>query len=316
MSTVPRKLTIVGAGYVGMTAAHLAAQQDLASQIVLLDVLAGRAEGLALDLTQAGAIEGFGARITGGKDPALAADSDLVIVTAGRPRKPGMSRSDLLEVNGRIVAEVATWLRTNSPDAIVIVVTNPLDSMLGLMRRRLGFSTQRVIGMAGALDAARLCGFLARELNASIQDVDAMVLGAHGDSMVPLCGSTTVAGVPIKQLLGADKIESAVERTRHGGAQIVKLLETGSAFFAPAAGAVMMAASILLDQRRLIACTVELNGEYGIEGLPIGVPCILGRHGVERIVELPLDTEARIGLNKTAGEVQRDIDALRDRGLW
>lgn len=316
MSRAPRKVTIVGAGYVGMTCAHRAAQLELAEELVLLDVQAGRAKGIALDLAQAGAIEGFGARLVGGGDPDLAADSDLVIVTAGRPRKPGMSRSDLLEVNGRIVIQVAEWLRRNSPSAIVIVVTNPLDSMLGLMRRKLGFPAKRVIGMAGALDAARFSCFVAEATGTSVQDVDAMVLGAHGDSMVPLPAATTVAGVPVRQLLAAGPLEALVDRTRHGGAEIVKLLETGSAFFAPAAGAVQMAASILLDQRRLIPCTVELNGEYGIEGLPIGVPCVLGRNGVERIVELPLDTEARIGLNKTAGEVQRDIEALRERGLW
>jgi malate dehydrogenase len=315
MPVPSRKITVVGAGYVGMTTAHRVLQLELASEVVLIDVLGDRAKGIALDLAQAGAVEGYGARVVGGADPALADGSDVVVMTAGRPRKPGMSRSDLLEVNGRIVVEVAKWIGRGSPDAIVIVVTNPLDSMAALLRRKLAWPARRVIGMAGALDAARFATFIAEALGTSVVDIDAMVLGAHGDSMVPLSAATTVAGVPVKQLLPAGDVAALATRTRNGGAEIVRLLGSGSAFFAPAAGAARMAAAILRDERRLIPCTVELAGEYGIEGLPIGVPCVLGAGGVERILELPLDTEARIGLHKCAGEVQRDIDSLRSLGL-
>ncbi len=310
-----RKLTVVGAGYVGMSCALLAAQKELAAEIVLIDVLAGRAQGIALDLSQMGAIEGFGARVTGTGDPAATAGSDLVIVTAGLPRKPGMSRSDLLETNGRIVHEVGAYIRELSPEAVVIVVTNPLDPMVHLMRVATGFPARRVIGMAGVLDAARFSWFIAEATGTSVQDVDAMVLGAHGDSMVPLSSFCTVNGVSLPALLPRERIDALAERTRAGGGEIVELLKTGSAFLAPAAAAVSMAAAIMGDQKRLLPCACLLNGEYGLEGLYMGVPAVLGAGGVERIVEIPLDTESRIALHKTAGAIAKDVELLRDAGL-
>lgn len=314
-SVQQRKITVVGAGFVGMSCAHRAAQLELASEIVLIDVDGGRARGIALDLSQAAAIEGWGSRVVGSDDPEATADSDVVIMTAGRPRKPGMSRSDLLEINGRVVLAVAEYTRRLSPAAHVIVVTNPLDSMVHLMRHALGFPGRQVTGMAGVLDSARLRYFIAEATGAGVVDVDAMVLGAHGDSMVPLPGRCSVSGVPTLDLVDRSALDDLCDRTRHGGAEIVKLLGTGSAFFAPAAAAVAMAASILNDERRLMPCACLLNGEYGIEGLYMGVPTVLGARGVERIVELPLDTEARIAMQKTAGAIEDDLEAMRGLGL-
>jgi malate dehydrogenase len=315
MPIAQRKLTVVGAGYVGMTCAQLAAAKELASEVVVIDVNEGRAKGIALDLDQMAAIEGFGARVVGTADPAATAGSDLVIVTAGLPRKPGMSRSDLLETNGKIVRDVARYVRELSPEAIVIVVTNPLDSMVHLMRVATGFPGRRVIGMAGVLDSARFSWFIAEHLKTSVQDVDAMVLGAHGDSMVPLPRACTVNGVALPELAAAADIEAMADRTRKGGAEIVGLLKTGSAFFAPAAASVAMAASILNDQRRLLPCACLLNGEYGFEGLYMGVPAILGARGVERVVEIPLATESRIQMQKTAGEIHKDLETMRQLDL-
>ncbi len=315
MSTA-QKVTVVGAGYVGMTCAQRLCQLELCREVVLIDVKAGRAQGIALDLAQAAAIEGYGTRVVGTGDPARTAGSDLVIMTAGRPRAPGMSRSDLLEVNGRVVRSVAEYVRQGSPEAFVIVVTNPLDSMVQLMRKALGFPGKRVVGMAGVLDSARFSMFLAEAAKVGIADVDAMVLGAHGDSMVPVLDFCTVGGIPAKHLLPRSTLEALAGRTRNGGAEIVKLLETGSAFYAPASAAVAMARSVLRDEKRVLPCATLLNGEYGIEGLFMGVPAVLGAGGVERIVELPLDTEARIALQKTAGAVSEDLDKLRELGLY
>ena len=309
------KLTVVGAGYVGATCAQLAAQKELANEICLIDVIEGRPQGIALDLNQMAAVEGFSSRVVGTNDPADTRDSDLFIVTAGKPRTPGMSRSDLLSVNGKIVAGVAEYVRTMSPDAIVIVVTNPLDSMVSLARAKLGFSAKRVIGMAGVLDSARFSWFIAEETRTNVRDVDAMVLGAHGDSMVPMPDYCTVNGVSLADLVPAAKIDAMAHRTKHGGAEIVALLKTGSAWFAPAASSVAMAASILRDEKRMLPCACYLNGQYGFEGIYMGVPAVLGREGVERIVEVPLTTEARIQMQKTAGEIQKDCLALRDLGL-
>ena len=314
--TIPqRKITVVGAGYVGMTCAQLAAQKNLASEICLIDVRAGRAKGIALDLNQMAALEGFTSRVDGTGDPADTFGSDVFIVTAGLPRKPGMSRSDLLETNGGIVTEVAEYIRNGSPDAIVIVVTNPLDIMVHLMRVKTGFPGRRVIGMAGALDSARFSWFIAEATGTNVKDVDAMVLGAHGDSMVPLPRACTVNGVQLPDLVEPAKVEAMADRTRKGGGEIVALLETGSAFYAPAAGAVAMAASILGDERRMLPCACLLNGEFGFEGLYMGVPAILGASGVEQVVEIPLDLEARAQLQKTAGAIQKDLGICRDIGL-
>ncbi len=310
-----RKITVVGAGYVGMSAAQKCAEKNLAAEVVLIDVLEGRAAGIALDLNQAAAIEGYTTRVVGTADPADTQDSDVFIVTAGRPRKPGMSRSDLLEVNGRVMGAVAEYIRDLSPEAIVIVVTNPLDTMVHLMRAKLGFPAKRVVGMAGVLDSARFSWFIAEASGTSVKDVDAMVLGAHGDSMVPMTSACTVNGVPIKDILDAPTIEALSDRTRKGGAEIVALLKTGSAFYAPASAAVAMAASILNDEKRLLPCACLLNGQFGFEGVYTGVPAVLGEQGVVRIVELPLTTEARIQMQKTVGAVQKDIGTLRDLGL-
>jgi malate dehydrogenase len=309
------KVTVVGAGYVGSTVAQLCLVKELAREIVLVDVLEGRARGIALDLCQSAAIEGSGARVVGGEDLAPARGSDLVILTAGRPRKPGMSRSDLLEVNGRIVCEVADGVREGSPDALCIVVTNPLDPMVQLFRARTGFPARRVVGMAGVLDSARFSSFIAEATGTSVQDVDAMVLGAHGDSMVPLPDACTVNGVRLAELLERGRIDELAERTRQGGGEIVALLKTGSAWYAPASATAAMAASMLRDQRRLLPSACLLNGQYGIEGLYMGVPAVLGASGVERIVELPLKAEARAALHKTAAAIEKDLATLRELGL-
>lgn len=309
------KLTVVGAGYVGATCAHLAALKNLAPEICLIDIAEGRPQGIALDMNQSAAIEGFSSTIVGTNDPRDTYGTDVFIVTAGLPRKPGMSRSDLLEVNGNVMKSVAEYIRSGSPEAIVIVVTNPLDSMVTLMRHALGFPSRRVMGMAGVLDSARYSWFLAEAIGTAVQDVDAMVMGAHGDSMVPMAERCTANGVGVLDLLDRDAIEAMGERTKKGGGEIVKLLKTGSAWYAPASGAVAMAGSILRDEKRLLPCACLLNGEYGLENLYMGVPAILGTSGVERIVELPLRTESRALLQKTAGAIHDDVLAMRDLGL-
>ena len=316
MELIPqRKITVIGAGFVGMTCAQLCAQKDLAREICLIDVKEGRPQGIALDLNQMAAIEGIGAVVVGTNDPADTSGSDLVIMTAGLPRKPGMSRSDLLETNGKIVSDCADYIRELSPEAIVVVVSNPLDPMVHLMRVRTGFPARRVVGMAGVLDSARFSWFIAEETGTSVKDVDAMVMGAHGDSMVPLPDACTVNGVALSAFTSRERIDQMADRTRKGGGEIVNLLKTGSAYYAPASGAVAMAKSILEDERRLLPSACLLNGEYGLEGLYMGVPAVLGRNGVERIVELPLDLEARAALQKTAGAIEKDVDAMRELGL-
>ena len=253
--------------------------------------------------------------MVGTNDPADTAGSEVFIVTAGKPRTPGMSRSDLLGTNGKVIRAVAEYVRELSPEAIVIVVTNPLDVMVHLMRVRTGFPGRRVIGMAGVLDSARFSSFIAEATGASVQDVDAMVLGAHGDSMVPMPHYCTVNGVQLSDLVDEAAIAAMAERTQHGGAEIVGLLKTGSAWYAPASAAVAMAASILSDQRRLLPCACYLNGEFGFEGLYMGVPAVLGPRGVERIVELPLTAESRGLMQKTAGVIEGDLETLRELGL-
>lgn len=314
-ATPSRKITVVGAGYVGSTCAQLSALKNLAKEIVLIDVLAGRPQGIALDLNQSAAIEGFQARVIGTNDWAETADSDVVIMTAGLPRKPGMSRSDLLETNGKIVRQVAEELRRRSPEAVVIVVTNPLDSMVTLMRHHTGFSARRVIGMAGVLDAARFAYFLAEATGTAPEDVDAMVLGAHGDSMVPMARHCSINGVAAQDLLSEDTIGELAHRTKHGGAEIVALLKTGSAWYAPASASVAMAEAILHDAQRMLPCACLLGGEFGFDGLYMGVPAILGAGGVQRIVELSLTAEARALMQKTAGSIQADVATMRDLGL-
>ena len=308
------KVTVVGSGFVGMTTAQRIVEDDLAD-VCLIDVIEGKPQGIGLDLVQSGPVRGYSARVVGTNDPRETHGSDLVIVTAGVPRKPGMDRSDLLGVNGKIVNAVADYVRAGSPNAVVLVVTNPLDTMVYQMRARLGFEPQRVIGMAGVLDSARFRAFIALELGVSSECVHAMVLGGHGDSMVPLPRYCTVSGISIEELLPAEAIQRLVERTRNGGAEIVNLLKSGSAYYAPAASVVEMAHSILRDQKRLLPCAAWLDGQYGLRDIYLGVPCVLGRKGVERIVELKLGDADLASLRRSAEAIRKDLALLRQQGL-
>jgi len=303
------KITVVGAGNIGATAAHWIAAKELAD-VVLVDIVEGVPQGKSLDLMQAAPIDGFDVKLVGANSYEETADSDIIIITAGLPRKPGMSRDDLLKVNADIVGKVTDEAARYSPDSIIIVVSNPLDAMAQLAFRRSGFPKSRVLGMAGVLDSARMRCFLAEALDVSVEDVTAFVLGGHGDTMVPLPRYSTCAGIPITELLPAEQIEAINKRTANGGAEIVGLLKTGSAYYAPSLGAVEMAQSILKDKKRILPCAVFLEGEYGINNLFVGVPVKLGRNGVEQIVEISLTAEERAALHKSAGAVQELIDVL------
>ncbi len=307
-----KKVSIVGAGHVGSTAAFLAAQKELAD-IVLVDVVEGVPQGKALDMFESSPILGFNANIRGTNDYADTAGSDLVIITAGLARKPGMSRDDLLSTNVKIVAEVTKKVVEHSPDCILLVVTNPLDAMVYTAREVSGFPRSRVIGMAGVLDSARMRSFIAEELDVSISDVTAFVLGGHGDQMVPLARYATVAGIPITEMMTPEQIERINRRTAEGGAEIVRLLKTGSAFYAPGAAVVEMAEAILKDQNRILPCAARLEGEYGIDGYFLGVPCKLGGGGMEGIIELDLTDEERDALMRSLDAVKKlvaQVDAL------
>ncbi|HEX9928599.1 MAG TPA: malate dehydrogenase [Pyrinomonadaceae bacterium] len=303
------KITVVGAGNIGATAAHWIAAKELAD-VVLVDIVEGVPQGKSLDLMQAAPIDGFDVKLVGANSYEETAGSDIIIITAGLPRKPGMSRDDLLKVNADIVGKVTDEAARYSPDSIIIVVSNPLDAMAQLAFRRSGFPKSRVLGMAGVLDSARMRCFLAEALDVSVEDVTAFVLGGHGDTMVPLPRYSTCAGIPITELLPAEQIEAINKRTANGGAEIVGLLKTGSAYYAPSLGAVEMAQSILKDKKRILPCAVFLEGEYGINNLFVGVPVKLGRNGVEQIVEISLTAEERAALHKSAGAVQELIDVL------
>lgn len=298
-----------------MTCAQRLAEQEVAQEIVLIDVIEGRPQGIALDLNQAAAVEGYQAVVTGTNDPQDTYDSDLFIMTAGLPRKPGMDRSDLLEVNGNIIKTVADYIKAGSPNSKVIVVSNPLDTMVYLMSEALGFEKNRVVGMAGVLDSARMAFFISAANGGGIKDVRCMVLGGHGDSMVPLPQFSTMDGVSVQATLPTDEIDAINHRTQHGGAEIVNLLKTGSAFYAPSAAAVAMAKSILRNERRLLPCAAYLDGQYGLDGIYMGVPCVLGKKGVERIVDLELDDSGREKLNASASAIRADIETLKDKGL-
>jgi malate dehydrogenase len=304
------KVTVVGgAGNVGATTGQLIAQADVAD-VVLMDVAGELATGKALDMMESAPVLGFNARITGGSDYALSAGSDICVITAGLARKPGMSRDDLLAKNTDIVKDVVTNLVKHSPDTILIVVTNPLDAMCEVARRVSGFPRERILGMAGVLDAARMRYFIAAELNVSVEDVDAFVLGGHGDTMVPLPRYATVNGIPLPQLLAADKIEAINDRTRKGGIEIVNYYRTGSAYYAPGASAYEMVAAILGDKQKILPCAVYLDGEYGLRSLFVGVPCLLGRKGMERVVELELSADEKAELAKSAEAVRELVNAL------
>lgn len=293
------KLGFVGAGNVGASAAMFAAQMEL-GEIAIVDVAEGIPQGKGLDMYQTGPIAGFSRPVVGSNDFAVIEGSDVVIVTAGIARKPGMSREDLLKTNAQIVKSCAENIAKHAPRAVVVMVTNPLDVMTYLAFRATGFPKNRVIGQAGILDTARFRTFLAMELGVSPKDIQAMVLGGHGDTMVPIVDYATVAGIPVKKLIPADRLAQIVQRTRDGGAEIVALLKTGSAYYAPGAAAVEMAAAILRDEKRLLPCSCLLEGEYGIDGIYSGVPCILGKGGVERIVELELSSDDLAALQKSA----------------
>lgn len=308
------KVTVVGCGFVGSTTAQRIVEDNLAD-VCLIDIVEGKPQGLALDLMQSGPVRGYSSRIVGTNDPKDTHGSDLVIMTAGLPRKPGMDRSDLLEVNGKIINAVADYVKKGSPDAVVLVVTNPLDTMVYQMKAATGFDPARVIGMAGVLDSARFRAFIAMELGVSFECVDAMVLGGHGDSMVPLPRYCTVSGISIDQLMPQDRIDALVKRTANGGAEIVNLLKTGSAYYAPSASVVQMAHAILRDQKYLLPCACYLSGQYGIDGIYVGVPAVLGKSGVERVIELELAADEMASLQKSAAAIRKDLETLRAKGL-
>ncbi len=298
-----KKVSIVGAGNVGATAAHWIAAKELAD-VVLIDVVEGVPQGKALDLLEAMPIEKRDVHVVGSNDYAATANSDIVIITAGIPRKPGMSRDDLLNTNFKIMSDVVSKVVAQSPESILIIVSNPLDAMAQTAYRQAGFNRERVIGMAGVLDSARFRTFIAEELNVSVENVTAFVLGGHGDTMVPLARYSTVAGIPITELITPDRLAEIVQRTRDGGAEIVKHLKTGSAFYAPSAAAVEMTEAILKDKKKILPCAAYLQGEYGIDGFYIGVPCKLGAAGLEQIIEIKLTAEEDAALKKSAAAVK------------
>ena len=304
-----KKITVIGAGFVGSTAAHWAAQKEL-GDVVLLDINEGAAKGKALDLFEASPVEQFDSRITGTSNYADIADSDIVILTAGIPRKPGMSRDDLLATNAKIVKTCAEGIKKYAPNSVVIVVSNPLDAMAYVCKQVTGFPRERIIGMAGVLDGARFRSFIAEACDVSVKDVQGFTLGGHGDTMVPMPRHCSVGGVPLTEILPAEKIDQLVQRAVNGGAEIVKLLQTGSAYYAPSASAVQMAEAILKDQKRILPCAVELNGEYGMKGLFIGVLCKLGGKGMEQVIELKLNEKERAGLENSAKAVRELVDAM------
>jgi malate dehydrogenase len=308
------KISVIGAGFVGSTCAHWAASKEL-GDVVLIDINGDAAKGRALDLFEASPVEGFDSNLQGGSDYALTADSDVVIITAGLPRKPGMSRDDLLSTNAKIVKECATQVAKYSPHCVLIIVSNPLDAMCHVAMKASGFPRERVLGMAGVLDGARFRSFIAMELDVSVEDVQAFVFGGHGDTMVPMPRYVNVGGVPLQQLLSKEKIDAIVDRTRKGGIEIVNLLKTGSAYYAPAASAVQMAEAIVRDKKRYLPCAVYLNGEYGTKDLFCGVIAKLGSKGLEGIPVLDLNAEEKAMFDKSAAAVKELVDAMAKLGV-
>src|SRR5258707_13347528 len=305
------KIRVVGAGNVGAATAQRRAEKELARTVVLVDVIEGVPQGKALDQYESAPIEGSDTRIVGSNDYGPAAGSELVVVTAGIARKPGMSRDDLVRTNADIVKQVSLQIKQHCPKAIVVVVSNPLDVMCWVTKQVTGFPRERVVGMAGVLDTARYRMFLAEAMDVSVEDIQAMVLGGHGDTMVPLVSYTTVSGIPVSQLIAPDKLAAILDRTRNGGAEIVAFLKTGSAYYAPSAAAVQMVEAIALDKRRILPCSAWLQGEFGLRDVFCGVPCKLGRRGLERIVEITLTEAERAELVKSADAV-RATQAVRD----
>ncbi|HUB07922.1 MAG TPA: malate dehydrogenase [Myxococcales bacterium] len=305
-----KKILLVGAGQIGGNLALLAAQKEL-GDVVLQDVVEGVPQGKALDISQGRAVDGYDARITGTNKYEGVEGADVVIVTAGIPRKPGMSRDDLLDVNLKIVKDVAAHLKEKCPNAFVIVVSNPLDAMVYAMKKLTGFAKNRVVGMAGVLDSSRFRYFVSEEVGCSIDDVHAVVLGGHGDDMVPVARFCSVGGVPLDRLIKPDRLEAIIQRTRGGGGEIVALLKTGSAFYAPAASAIAMAESYLKDKKRVLPCAAYLEGEYGVQGCYMGVPAVIGAGGVERVLELPLDDREKALFHKSYESVKATVTATK-----
>jgi malate dehydrogenase len=304
------KITVVGAGNVGATTAQRLAEKELARQVVMVDVAEGIPQGKALDQWESAPIEGFDSRVIGSNGYDETAGSDIVVITAGIARKPGMSRDDLLNTNAGIVRQVSEQIKRTSPNAILIVVSNPLDVMAYVALKVTGFPRERVLGMAGVLDTARYRSFLAEALDVSVRDIQAMVLGGHGDTMVPLISYTTVSGIPVTQLIDQPQLDAIVQRTRTGGAEIVKFLKTGSAYYAPSSAAVQMCEAIVLDQKRILPCAAWLQGEYGMSDLFLGVPCKLGRTGLEKILEVELTDAERAELAKSADAVRGPMKSV------
>ncbi|MEQ8765015.1 MAG: malate dehydrogenase [Planctomycetota bacterium] len=303
------KITVVGAGFVGATTAQRLIEKSL-GDVVLIDIVEGMPQGKALDMLQAGPVEGYNGNIIGTNDYADTAGSDVVVITAGLPRKPGMTRSDLLAKNAAIIRGITEQVAKHSPNAIIVCVTNPLDVMTHLAQQVSGFPHERVIGMAGVLDSARFRAFIAMELNVAPSDVHAMVLGSHGDSMVPLARYSTVSGISIEKLLPQDRIGALVDRTRNGGGEIVQLLKTGSAYYAPSASVVQMVKSIILDEKSVLPCCAYTKGKYGLDGVYMGVPCRLGQSGLEDILELELTEQETGMLHASAKKINEDIAEL------
>ncbi len=308
-----KKVTVVGGGNVGAMAAQRIAERDYAD-VVLVDVVEGMPQGKALDLAQSGPVLGYDSAVTGANSYETTANSDIVVITAGIARRPGMTRDDLLRTNMGIMDSVVSEVVASSPDSILLVVSNPLDAMVYHAHKLSGFPKERVVGMAGVLDTARMRTFIAQELNVSVEDVQAYVLGGHGDTMVPLVRYTTVGGIPLENWLPQDRVEAIVQRTRDGGGEIVSLLKTGSAFYAPSAAVLQMVDSILLDKRRIVPAAAYLEGEYGVNGVFIGVPVILGANGVEKVIELELTDEEQAGFNKSVEAVEELKEAMANLG--
>jgi len=304
------KISIIGAGMTGATAAHWLAERELAD-LVLVDVVEGLPQGKALDMLEAMPIVSTDVEIVGSNDFAATKDSDIIIITAGLPRKPGMSRDDLLKVNAEIVGKAATETLKHSPDAIYIVLTNPLDTMAYLTMKLTGLPRERVIGQAGILDSARMRAFVALETGVSVENIDCYVLGGHGDEMVPLTRHSNIAGIPLRDYLPAEKLEAIVNRTRKGGGEIVNLLKTGSAFYAPSAACVQMAEAILKNKNLIVPCAAYMNGEYGLNDMYFGVPVMLGRNGMEKIIEYKFDDEEKAMFEKSAASVKETHEALK-----
>jgi malate dehydrogenase len=306
-----KKITVVGAGNVGATTAQRLAEKSLARVVVMVDVVEGVPQGKALDQWESAPIEGFDTRLVGSNGYDESADSDIVVITAGIARKPGMSRDDLLNTNAGIVKAVCEQVKRTSPKSIIVMVSNPLDVMCYVAKQVTGFPRERVLGMAGVLDTARYRSFLAEAMDVSVEDIQAMVLGGHGDTMVPLISYTTVSGIPVTQLLDRKALDAIVDRARNGGAEIVKFLKTGSAYYAPSSAAVQMCEAIALDKKRILPCAAWLEGEYGMKGLFLGVPCKLGRNGLEKIIEVELSSAERVALGKSAEAVREPMAAVK-----